>query len=222
VPGSEVVSSLSRRQLKALRQPGPGAAVPDAARGGMRTPRSHAVVGPLRSLEHLELRQVRVASLDGLEQAAGLSTLRINFAPRLRSIAAVRRLGALEDLSLDSCKRIEGIECIGDATGLQYLSLSCLPVPDPSFIGRLGRMKALCLWSVGRIPSLAFLAGLRELGSCQLVENVVVEDGDMAVLLGLPALTLVVYTERRHYRPRLEEIRAALDERKRARRELRA
>ena len=67
--------------------------------------------------------------------------------------------------------------------------------------------------SAGKIPSLEFLRNMRALEIFMPADSTTIEDGDMSILLELPALRQALYTERRHYKPRRDVIKAALDER---------
>src|SRR2546421_11868473 len=62
----------------------------------------------------------------------------------------------------------------------------------------------------GKIPSLSFLRGLDALEGFVPGGSTVVVDGDMSVLLDLPKLNWVTFTERRHYTHTSDQVRATL------------
>src|SRR2546421_11109176 len=62
----------------------------------------------------------------------------------------------------------------------------------------------------GKIPSLSFLRGLDALEGFVPGGSTVVVDGAMSVLLDLPKLNWVTFTERRHYTHTSDQVRATL------------
>ncbi len=164
----------------------------------------------MRSLTRLALLQVPIGNLEGLQQATDLSELVMASVGRLLSIAPATMLPRLKMLDIDGARRVADVERIGEMTALEDLRLTSVSLPSVAFLSRLSRLKQLVLNSVGRIPSLSFLRGLAALESFAPGLNTIVEDGDMSILLELPALKRVTYTERRHYRPRWAEISSTL------------
>jgi uncharacterized protein DUF4375 len=167
----------------------------------------------LPALRRLVLSQVPLGSVDGLQVARALSTLVLVSLRRLTSIASLRDLPELETLTIDGSRKIADLSALGGLKSVRELRLIGLPLPSVEFLSRLTRLRVLGLESVGKVASLHFLRALPELEGLALTERTVVTDGDMSILLELPALKRVQYTERRHYRPSREDIRKVLNTR---------
>jgi internalin A len=172
--------------------------------------KSLAGLGGMPSLRTLVLTKVPMGDLTGLDAAPALSTLGVFFAPSLRSIKEAVGLRGLESLELMGCRGITDVSRVGEMTRLHNLWLAGVDLGDPSFLARLKGLTALKLENVGAIPSLDFLAGMTKLESVMLVENTTVVDGDLSVLLRLPALKQALYRQRRHYRPPKAEVEASI------------
>lgn len=164
----------------------------------------------LHALERLVLSQVPLESIAGVEEARRLSTLVLTSVRELRSVAPLEGLRTLHTLTIDGSKRIVDIAGLGKLESVHELRLCGVPLPDVEFLSHLNRLRVLALESVGTIPSLQFLRGLNQLEGLALTGSTFVVDGDMSVLVELPALKRVQYTERKHYRPLREQIRSAL------------
>ncbi len=172
--------------------------------------KSLAGIEGLPSLRRLALLQVPIGSLDGLQHATNLSELVMASVGRLQSVAPATMLLGLKMLDIDGARKVADVERIGEMTALEDLRLTSVSLPSVAFLSRLSRLKQLVLNSVGKIPSLAFLRGLTNLESFAPGLSTAVEDGDMSILLELPSLKRVTYTERRHYRPGWAEISSTL------------
>src|SRR5918999_4867038 len=167
----------------------------------------------LRSLKRLVLGRLPLESLEELRHASDLTEISLAFL-RIPSLAELTRLSRLTILSVWSCRKVRDLECIGELVKLEDLELGSIgPLPPPEFLGSLKSLKSLRLESVGKIPSLQFLRDLRQLEEFLPVDKTIVEDGDLSVLLELPSLKKVVFTERRHYSHRRDDIRAVLSAR---------
>jgi len=167
-------------------------------------------IAGLRSLRRLVLAQLRLESLEGLRHASELTEIHLAFL-RIPSLAELTLLSRLTSLSVWSCRKVTDVECVGELVQLEDLELGSIgPLPPLGFLGALKNLKSLRLESVGRIPSLQFLRELPQLEEFLPVDKTIVEDGDLSVLLELPSLKKVVFTERRHYSHRRDDIRAVL------------
>lgn len=166
----------------------------------------------LRSLRRLVLGQLPLESLDGLRHASELTEVHLAFL-RISSIAELTQLLRLTKLSVSSCRKVRDLARIRELVGLEELDLrSMKPLPPIEFLAPLKKIKSLRLEGVGKIASLEFLRGFRQLEVFTPFDTTV-EDGNMSVLLELPALREVRYAERRHYRPRRDEVEAAVAKR---------
>jgi len=140
----------------------------------------------LRSLQSLALTQVSLDNLEAIVAAPWLRELHLYMPRRLQSIAPLVGL-PLRVLSIGGTRKIGDIERLTEVAGLEALELE----------------------GVGKLSSLSFLRGLRTLERFALIEATV-EDGDMGVLLELPALRRVVLQKRRHYTHAGDEVQAVL------------
>jgi len=169
-----------------------------------------AGVDGLRSLRRLGLFQVPLETLEGLSRVAGLLQLVLYSVRRLQSIAELTRLTTLSALDIDDSKKITDLERVGEMSSLEDLTLTGVPLPGVGFLSRLTGLRNLVLNDAGKIPSLSFLRGLDALESFVPGGSTVVVDGDMSVLLDLPKLNWVTFTERRHYTHTSDQVRATL------------
>lgn len=172
--------------------------------------RSLEGITELAALERLSLSQAPAESLAGIEHAPGLRSVGLFGLGRLTSIAPLLRLRRLRLLEIEASARIGDVHRLGEIAGLEGLRLAGLTLTDVTFLSRLPALRSLTLGNVGNIPSLAFLRSLTALEGLGLLGSTVIVDGDLSPLLGLPALSRVQYTERRHYQPRKREIQGAL------------
>lgn len=169
-----------------------------------------AGVDGLRSLRRLGLFQVPLETLEGLGRVTGLSRLVLYAVRRLQSIAELTQLSALSALDIDGSKKITDLERVGEMSRLEDLTLTGVPLPGVGFLSRLTGLRNLVLNDAGKIPSLSFLRGLDALEGFVPGGSTVVVDGDMSVLLDLPKLNWVTFTERRHYTHTSDQVRATL------------
>ena len=170
-------------------------------------------IAGFKSLRRLVLMQLPLERLDGVEKLRGLDEVGLWFLRRLRSIGTLIELPALKTLVIDSCGKVSDVEKLGEVTTLESLVLDGMKLPSVTFLAGLTRLRTLKLISVGKIPSLAFLRNMSALEIFMPAMNTTIEDGDMSILLELPALKQTLYTERRHYKPRGDEIKAAISAR---------
>src|SRR5204863_164572 len=172
--------------------------------------RTLAGVDGLRSLRRLALFQVPLETLEGLSRVTGLSRLVLYAVRRLQSIAELTQLSVLSALDIDGSKKITDLERVGEMSRLEDLTLTGVPLPGVGFLSRLTGLRNLVLNDAGKIPSLSFLRGLDALEGFVPGGSTVVVDGDMSVLLDLPKLNWVTFTERRHYTHTSDQVRATL------------
>jgi Leucine-rich repeat (LRR) protein len=169
-------------------------------------------IAGLTSLRRLVLSQLPLERLDGVEKLRGLDEVGLWFLRRLRSIGTLIEL-PLKTLVIDSCGKVSDVEKLGEVTTLESLVLDGIKLPSVTFLAGLTRLRLLKLVNAGKISSLAFLRNMRALEIFIPALNTTIEDGDMSILLELPALKQTLYTERRHYKPRGDEIKAAISAR---------
>ena len=150
--------------------------------------KGHSVdaLGGLRCLRELGLLNAPVSTLDGLSELEDLRRLRLVRLRKLTSLTGLASLRNLEELEITSCPTID----------------------DIAPIGRLAQLRRLSLNNLGRISSLRPVSRLRHLESVHFWESTDITDGDLGVLLTLPALRSVFFRERSHYTHR----RSAFDQ----------
>src|SRR6266545_5719400 len=188
-------------RLSALRTLGASAAAPQF--GNVRSCRSLRTLYltncglrdlmPLAGLDQLtevNVGEAPLKSLAGMNELRGLRRLALVQVP-LASLDGIEDLQAIEDIYIHMLGRLQSIAPL---TGLS----------------RLKRLKLLQLDNVGPVPSLAFLRGLDKLETFYPSQGTKIEDGDLAVLLELPALTRVLFTNRKHYTHTCGDIQHAL------------
>ncbi len=171
--------------------------------------KSLAGADALRGLRRLVLLQLPLATLSGIESLQQLEVLHIYMLGRLEGIAALTSLKRLKTISIGAARKIADLEHLGDIANLEALDLTGA-APSPAILSRLMRLKRLHLTNAGKLPSLGFLRSMKVLRELWLVEGTTVEDGDMSILLELPALTRVHFTNRKRYTHRHEDVQQTL------------
>jgi len=172
--------------------------------------KSLAGMNELRGLRRLALAQVPLASLDGIEDLQAIEDIYIYMLGRLQSIAPLTGLPSLRKLSIGAARKVADFDQLGEMTALEHLELLGSAPQRLAVLSRLKRLKLLQLDNVGVLPSLAFLRGLDQLETFYPSQGTKIEDGDLAVLLELPALTRVLFTNRKHYTHTCGDIQHAL------------
>jgi hypothetical protein len=139
--------------------------------------------GEMSGLKRLELSQGRKL----VSSAGAPGTLEFLGLYQQASFESLVVPPALRVLAIESCKKLASLDAVA---GLA-----------------LTRLKAA---NCGDIASLAPLRGMDELREFFAWESTRIVDGDLSVLLELPALRSIGLQERREYRPHVSEIEAAL------------
>ncbi|WP_026555422.1 hypothetical protein [Arthrobacter sp. 35W] len=151
-----------------------------------------APIAANRGLASLRMKQhPQVRSIDGIEELAHLEKLQIVAATKLGDITAFRHAPlrhVLRELDFSNCRRIDAVDDIAFLTNLQELTLS----------------------NCGTLESLKPLAALTKLHLLDMHGSTVIADGGLTPLLEMPALKGLSLTNRRHYRPKVKQIEAAL------------
>ena len=145
----------------------------------------------LSSLQRLTMKDLpSIKSLNGLENLTALTDLTIVLARYLSDIDELAGVvgSQLTSRNLDTCRRISDLAPIAHCTALTFLNLG----------------------NIGDVPSAGPLAALQQLVRLYLYESTRFEDGDLSPLLRLHRLEDLRLMNRRHYRPSVNEIEAAL------------
>jgi hypothetical protein len=170
-------------------------------------------IAGLKSLKRIVLQQLPLEQLDELRHLHQLEEVVLVLLRRVQSIGALTQLPALRRVVIHACGKVSDVEKLGGVTKLESLELESIKLPSVTFLAGLTQLRNLQLVSVGKIPSLSFLRKMEDLEIFMPAMNTTVEDGDMSILLELPALRQTLYTERRHYKPRRDVIKSAIGER---------
>lgn len=137
--------------------------------------------------------------LQQLKNLCSLQELVISFS-RIENLAGVEHFPELGLLSIDYVKNLETLEPLGACRKLWNLRIDAaknLRWMDP--VSGLRNLRELCLKRCPEIESLRPIQGLPALESVGLLETTNIQDGDLSVLLTLPALKHASFVDRRHY-----------------------
>lgn len=133
-----------------------------------------------KELEHLSLCVSTVSSLDGLEQA-----------PKLRSLRLAHNLRLID---------ISALACVKE-TLVELEIQSCGKIRDFSVLSQLCHLKRLRLWGSNEVPDLSFLGNMPDLQEFSFTMKSL--DGDMSACLSIPK---VYIQNRRHYTHKNEDL----------------
>lgn len=140
----------------------------------------------LKALEHLELMNSNIISLDGIQGLKKLNHLGLFRMKTLNDIEAIQHLSDnLTKLQIEFTKNIQDFSPIGKVQSLEYLSLN----------------------ACGDIPSIGFTKHLPNLKTLNFVDSTIV-DGDVSSCIRLEN---VYFTEEKHYSHRLKEVTSLHD-----------
>jgi hypothetical protein len=170
-------------------------------------------IAGLKSLRRLVLQQLPLERLDDLRHLHQLEEVVLVLLRRVQSVGVLTELPALRKVDVYSCGKVSDVEKLGALTKLESLELNGIKLQSGAFLAGLTQLKSLKLMNAGKIPSLEFLRDMRALEVFMPADSTTIEDGDMSILLELPALRQTLYTQRRHYKPPNAVIKAALSER---------
>lgn len=130
----------------------------------------------------------RLRSLAGLSALPELRVLGIFLAKDLSDIEDLTGRSAIEDLALESCRKLTRLDALAGCSGLRRLNLS----------------------ECGDLDSLGPLRGLTNLEHLSLYGSTTIADDDLSPLATLPRLRELRMQSRRSYRPSVKEIQASL------------
>src|SRR4051794_29198478 len=148
--------------------------------------------GALTTLERLELGQGRrLRSLAGIEQLQNLTFLGLYHQSAFADLSGLEAVPHLRELALETCRKVSSLDSIGGLRELHTLKIA----------------------DCGRVASLHPLRSLHALERLFAWESTNVDDGDLSVLMELPALREVALAERRHYIPSAGEVTERLSRR---------
>jgi Leucine-rich repeat (LRR) protein len=163
-------------------------------------------------LRQLCVRESKLTTVEGIERLSKLQSLTLSQLP-LQSLDGLDKLDALCDLSLCYLRKLVTLDPISRIHALKKLDItSCGKIENMSAIGGLKTLRELIMENM-EIADIGFLAPLKLLERLFLTEGTRVNNGDLSVLLALPKLKDVIFSNRRHYSHKLEGIRQVIEER---------
>jgi hypothetical protein len=143
----------------------------------------------LRDLSSISMKErPKLRSLQGLSEFVLLDTLGIFLGSRLEDVSDLQGRELLTTLELEACKKLGSVTDLAGCTGLRLLNVS----------------------EGGDLESAAPLAGLVELEELYAYGSTRFVDGDLSPLARLPKLNELRMQSRRHYRPSVPDLKAAL------------
>jgi hypothetical protein len=166
-------------------------------------------------LRNLSISKYPFTDLGPLAELKGLEGLRIANSPAIKSVAGIGRLGHLKRLWLIDNRELANIDDLAvEGPLLVDLSMNtCRGVRDLGPLRAQVDLETLALINGGRVMSLRPLDALPRLQTLWLYESTVIEDGDLSVLLEMPALQRTSFANRRHYSHKREFIERELERR---------
>ena len=155
----------------------------DGDRAGDLILKELAGVSQVEDLELYEPAQLK--SLAGVEEFHSLAGLHVFLAPDLKDIAPIKTATGLLEFELEGCPRVEFLDPLTGLGDLRFVSVSdCGTIESFRPLGHLHRLEELHAWG-----------------------TTVVSDGDLTPVAQLPMLREVRMRNRRHYRPRVADLR---------------
>jgi hypothetical protein len=165
-------------------------------------------------LQRVALGAYKPDDLTPLGGLHNLSAISMKDRPKMRSLAGLAELVLLTDLGFYGASRLEDITELRDRELLQTLYLQACPklgsIADLS--GCTG-LRKLNIAEGGDLASAAPLAGMVELEELYAYGSTRFVDGDLSPLAELPRLNELRLQPRRHYRPSVPDLEAALAKR---------
>ena len=146
----------------------------------------------LRDLSSISMKdRPKLRSLAGLGELVLLETLGVFGAARLGDVSELDGRELLTRLELEACRKVWSLDDLAGCTGLRVLNIA----------------------EIGDLPSAAPLAGLSDLVELYAYGSTKFVDGDLSPIAGLPRLEELRMQSRRHYKPSVPDLKAALAER---------
>lgn len=174
-------------------------------------PGAESVVS-LTRLRRLSINRYPATDLTGIGAHPGLRRLRLSDARRLQSLDGLDRFTSIEDIRLLALTNLEDLGALSTvAVTLDELELdTCKRIGTLDWFTPLIHLRVLSILNCGKVPSLKPIEGLLELQVFLFYESTNVLDGDLTPLLRLPNLKDTSFQDRRHYSHRRDEVLAQL------------
>lgn len=132
--------------------------------------------------------------------------------PALLSLDGIQALDHLVEIGIFSAASLGDISAVAEsrATPTVFRLGACPGVPELDSIRSYTSLRTFEFSDGGEIPSIGPLAGLADVEGLILYGSTDVADGDLNPLTRLPRLRGLRMQNRRHYRPSVKDIQAAL------------
>ena len=170
-----------------------------------------ATIGAGQQLRRVALDSYKPEDLTPLAGLKNLSEIAMKDRPKIRSLAGLGELVLLTDLGLYAASELSDVSELRDRDLLRTLYLQACPklgtVDD--LAGCTG-LRKLNIAEGGDLASAAPLGGLVALEELYAYGSTRFVDGDLSPLAGLPRLVELRLQSRRHYRPKVPDLRASL------------
>ena len=169
-------------------------------------------LGGVELLENVNTWSYPEEDLHPFSSHFSLRRLIVKDAPYLRSISGVRLLREMGELRVILAPKLDDIGDAGElADSLLELELQdCAAIETIDDLEPLVHLRQLGLNNCGQIESLSPLFGMQQLEVFLAWESTRIADGDLSPLMRMPCLREVRMRDRREYRPRVAEIKAAI------------
>jgi protein phosphatase 1 regulatory subunit 7 len=156
------------------------------------------------SLKRAYFDGLKLKDFAKLSSLTNLTALTIANSP-LTSLEFLESLGTLSELELYNCRKLEEFEPIRQRTTLKKLVIDGSKLlSELNFVKDLKNLEVLNISECGNIKSLAPLSQLKALKAVAFAgAKTEIEDGDLAVLEGLPQLSMLMFQARKHYTHKL-------------------
>ena len=162
-------------------------------------------------LEALELRQLELSSLDGIQKLIGIRKLDLAGLHNLKDLSPLSRLSKLEELVLYNLTSVKELPAMDKLTALQAVAIgSCDALSDVSSLATANALQRINIsecknlesgpvkWSDGLVELTITQTKLPDLGACpvSLTELCITNNGHLTSLNGLSSCTSIEISSR--------------------------
>jgi hypothetical protein len=170
-------------------------------------------IGACVGLVHLNLGAYRLADLEILSNLHQLEVLHV----MSRSLTSLRGIGALRslrELYLSYCTKLTDLSGLDQCNNLNHIRIqSCKAFKKLDDIAKTKNLNLLYISDCGTIESLLPLRQCNELVYLYAVGNTSIVDSELAFLLEMTKIEDIRMADKRHYKPRIDEIVWAVKQR---------
>ena len=149
----------------------------------------------LENLNRVDVDQMNLKNLTGIEKLKNLKKLHIQYARSLERLDGILQLKKLSFVRLISCPKITDISELAESPAITRLDLENIKNCDLTKLCKLKTLESLYLDNCGSVPSLKFIEGLSNLKYFSFIDTNIL-DGDLRPCL---KLKLAATLDKRHY-----------------------